>query len=126
MAGFYQNNVWVGSYFTSKMRELARRCRFSNPTRCTDQDKRAEGISRMVNSKEIIPLFEFMRVSRHDSVDAHLDYAESDGKAHDKRYRAMTSKTIKKCNDDRKIRSSIYIYHFVLINFIVISYFYFR
>ena len=124
MAGLHANDVWGGSYFTSKMKELAVRCGFSNPTRCTGQGKRAEGISRMVNSKEFIPLCESMRVARHDSVDAHLGYAEPDDEAHDKRYRAMASKTVSKCDDDRKVRSSIYFYHFVLILFIVINSFF--
>ena len=89
------------------MKELAIRCGFTNPTRCTGQDKRAESISRMINSKEDIPLCESMRAARYDSVDAHSGYAEPDDEIHDKKYRAMTSKTVSKCNDDLKVRSSI-------------------
>ena len=69
-------------------------CQFTNPTRCTGQGKRAEGISRLVNSKEGIPLSESMRASRHDTVSVHLQYAEPDEEAHSKRYRAMAAKTI--------------------------------
>ena len=76
------------------MKEMAHRCGFTNPTRCTGQGKRSEGISRMVNSKEAIPIAESMRASRHDSVSAHLGYVEPDEEAHSKRYRAMASKTI--------------------------------
>ena len=90
------------------MKNLAIRREFTNPIRCIGQGKSAEGISRMVNSKEGIPLCESMRVARHDSVDAHLGYAEPDNEAHDKRYREMASKTVTKCNDDRKVRSIIY------------------
>ena len=112
MAGLHPNDVWGGSYFTSKMKKMAVRCGFTNPTRCTGQDKRTEGISRMVNSKEGIPLCESMRASRHDSDDAHLCHTEPDNEAHDKRYRSMASKTVSKCNDDRKVRSSIYFLSF--------------
>ena len=90
------------------MKELAILCEFTNPSRCTDQGKRAESIYRTVNSKEGILLCESMRVARHDSVDAHLGYTELNDEAHDKRYREMASKTVTKCNDDRKVRSIIY------------------
>ena len=76
------------------MKELAERCGFTNPTRCTGQGKRSEGVSRMVNSKEGIPLVESMRASRHDDVSAHLGYVEPDEEAHSKRYRALASKTV--------------------------------
>ena len=76
------------------MKRMATRCGFENPTRCTGQGKRAEGISRMVNSKENIPVVESMRAARHSSVEAHLGYAEPDEEAHSKRYRAMASKTV--------------------------------
>ena len=76
------------------MEELAERCGFTNPTRCTGQGKRSEGISRMVNSKEGIPLVETMRASRHDDVSAHLGYAEPDEEAYSKRYWALASKTV--------------------------------
>ena len=86
--------MWGPAYFTIKMKALAERCGFTNPTRCTGQGKRSEGISRMVNSKEGIPLVETMRASRHDDVSAHLGYAEPDEEAHSKRYRALASKTV--------------------------------
>lgn len=92
--GLHPNDVWSGSYFTKMMKELAVRCGFDNPTRCTGQGKRSEGISRMVNSKEDIPLCESMRAARHAAVEAHLGYAEPDEAAHSKRYRAMASKTV--------------------------------
>ena len=119
MAGLHANDVWGGSYFTSKIKELAVRCGFTNPTRCTGQGKRAEGISRMVNSKEGIPLCEFMRAARNDSVDAHLGYAEPDDETHDKRYCAMASKTVSKYDDDRKVRSSIYFFIISIIKYIL-------
>ena len=56
MVGLHPNDVWGGSYFTYKMKELAHRCGFTNPTRCTSQDKSVDGISRMINSKEGILL----------------------------------------------------------------------
>ena len=126
MAGLHPNDVWGGFYITSKMKELAVRCEFTNPTRCTDQSKRAEGISRMVSSKKSIPLCESMRVAKHDSVDAHHCYAEPDDEENDKRYHEIAPKTVWTCNYDRKVRSIIYFYHFVLITFIVINNFYFR
>ena len=92
--GLHPNDVWSGNYFTTVMKRMALRCGFDNPTRCTGQGKRAEGISRMVNSKESIPMVESMRASRHSSVEAHLGYAEPDEEAHCKRYRAMASKTV--------------------------------
>ena len=75
------------------MKALAIRCSFENATRCTGQGKRVEGVSWLVNSKEIIPLCESMRVLRHNSVDAHLGYTETDEEVHGKRYRAMGAKT---------------------------------
>ena len=76
------------------MKELAERCSFVNPTRCTGQGKRAEGCSRLVNSKECIPMAETMRAARHSSAEQHLSYVEPDEEAHAKRYRAMASKTV--------------------------------
>ena len=87
--GLHPNDVWSGSYFTVKMKELAVRCGFNNPLRCTGQGKRAEGISKLVNSKEKIPIKESMAASRHDSVTAHLGYVIPDEEAHSKRYRAL-------------------------------------
>ena len=91
--GIHPNDVWSTKYFSDQMKALAIRCSFANATRCTGQGKRAEGVSRLVNSKEIIPLCESMRASRHNSVDAHLGYTEADEEAHGKRYRAMGVKT---------------------------------
>ena len=93
--GLHENDVWSGGYFTKKMKELAIQCEFKNPTRFMGQGKRAEGISRMVNSGEDIPLRESMRVARHGSTEAHLGYAKPDEGAHSKRYRAMASKTVR-------------------------------
>ena len=53
---------------------------------------------------------------RHDSVDAHLGYAEPNDEAHDKRYRAMASKTVTKCDDDRKL-NQLYILSFRIDSF---------
>ena len=72
MTGLIPNDVWDGPYFTSKMKRLAARCGSTNPTRYTGQSKRTEGISRMVNLKEGIPLYESMRAARQDSVDTDL------------------------------------------------------
>ena len=60
------------------MKELAVQCGFTNPNRCIGQGKRTESISRMVTSKIGIPLCDFMRSARHDSVDVHLGYVEPD------------------------------------------------
>jgi len=90
--GMHLNDVWGSDYFTKQMKALEIRCRFDNPTRCTGQGKRTEGISRMVNSSDNIPLCESMAVARHGSVDAHLGYAKPDELAHGKRYRAMAPK----------------------------------
>ena len=35
-----------------------------------------------------------MRVTRHDSTEAHLEYAEPDESGHSKQYRAMALKTV--------------------------------
>ena len=83
MTRLHPNDVWVGYYFTSKLKELVHRCGYFNPTRCIGQGKRDEGISRMVNSKEGIPLCESMRAARYDSVDAHFGYTEPNNEAHD-------------------------------------------
>ena len=87
------------NYFTQSMKKMAHRCGFINATRCTGQGKQLEGISRMVNSKEGIPVVESMRASRHKSVDAHLGYAEPDEEAHAKRYQAMAARTVKHEHD---------------------------
>ena len=91
--GLHQNDVWGKGYFDTQMKDLAKRCGFINAARCTGQGKRAEGVSRLVNSKEGIPLCESMRASRHSSVEAHLGYTEPDEEAHSKRYCAMAATT---------------------------------
>ena len=63
MVGLKDVDVWGPAYFTIKMKEMAARCSFTNPTRCTGKVKRSEGISRMVNSKDGIPITESMRAS---------------------------------------------------------------
>ena len=100
MTRLYPNDVWGGYYFMSKLKELVHRCGYFNPTRCIGQGKRDEGISRMVNSKEGIPLCESMRAARYDSVDAHFGYTEPNDEAHDifivqvRRIRLQNSMTI--------------------------------
>lgn len=92
--GLHPNNAWDSLYFTSIMKELAVRCQFTNPTQCTGQGKRSEECSRLVNSKECIPMAEIMRDARYSLVEQHILYVEPDAEAHAKRYRAMASKTI--------------------------------
>lgn len=72
------------------MPELAKQCNFTNPTKCTGQGNGAVGISSMVNSKEIIPLYESMQVAKHSLTEANLGYCEADKEAHSKRYMAMS------------------------------------
>ena len=91
--GLHKNDVWSTGYFNTQMKALAKRCGFVNATRCTGQGKRADGVSRLVNSKEGIPLCESMRASRHSSVETHLGYTEPDEEAHSKRYRDMAATT---------------------------------
>ena len=73
---------WILHHYHEWMEIL---CGFDNPTRCTGQGKRAEGISRLVNSKENIPIAKSIRASRNSSVSTHLGYAEPDEEAHAKR-----------------------------------------
>ena len=75
------------------MKEIAVRCNFDNPLRCTGQGNRQNGISRMVNSSECIPIKESMMASRHKSIESHMIYERPDEEAHAKRYRALMAVT---------------------------------
>ena len=93
VVGLHRNDVWSVNYFTKKMKELAVRCNFDNPLRCTGQGNRQNGISRMVNSSECIPIKESMMASRHKSIESHMIYERPDEEAHAKHYRALMAVT---------------------------------
>ena len=93
VVGLHRNDVWSVNYFTKKMKELAVRCNFDNPLRCTGQGNRHNGISRMVNSSDSIPIRESMMASRHKSIESHMIYERPDEEAHAKRYRALMAVT---------------------------------
>ena len=61
--------------------------------RYTGKEKRAEGVTRLVNLREHIPLYESMRASRYGTVDSYLSYTEPAEDAHFRRYRGMAAKT---------------------------------
>ena len=71
------------------MKELAIRCRFDNFLRCTGQGNRQNGISRIVNSTECIPLKESMIASRHKSIESYMIYERPDEEIHAKHYRVL-------------------------------------
>ena len=93
VVGLHRNDVRSVNYFNKKMKELAVRCNFDNPLRCTGQGNRQNGISRMVNSSECIPIKESMMASRHKSIESHMIYERPDEEAHAKRYRALMAVT---------------------------------
>ena len=78
--------------FTKYTRRMAVRCRFENPERCTAHGKRKEGVSAMVNAKEVMDDEVHRKSSRHKSISSNLRYRVANDAAMDKKFDALLDK----------------------------------
>ena len=88
-AHFHENGVFSRNYFNTLTIELARRCYFINPEKCTSHGCRKEGASAMSNHHESLDPKLIMGATHHKTMTAHQKYLRPNEDSVAKKYRAL-------------------------------------